>query len=121
MADITELKNYIKKLQRLVNSADLTIFGHSLLKKNKVDDVIVCMIALLPESFKKAMKKRIPIDLYPAVASFNRLSKIIRKPFFLSKDFYFIDTNEVLTLIQAISKNIERDINKLEEEENQNL
>ena len=118
MADITELRNYIKKLQRIVNSADLTLFGRSLVKKNKVDDVLVCIIATLPESFKKTMKKRIPLEMYPSIASFNRLSKVIRKPFFLSREFYFFDTTEAITLVQSIIKNIERDINRLEEEEN---
>ena len=121
MADVTELKNYIKRLTRIINSADFAIFGKSMVKKKKVDDLIVCIIALLPESFKKAMKKRVPIDVYPAVASFNRLSKVIRKPFFLSKDYYFFPTSEVVTLLQSIGKNIERDINKLEEEEIGNL
>ena len=120
MADVTELKNYIKKLSRVVNSADFAILGKTLIKKKKVDDLIVCIIALLPDSFKKTMKKRVPIDVYPAVAAFNRLSKVIRKPFFLSKDYYFFPTSEVITLLQSIGKNIERDINKLEEEEMEN-
>ena len=83
MADVTELKNYIKKLQRLVNSAEFTLFGSSVIKKNKVDDLIVCIIALLPESFKKTMKKRVPVDVYPSVASFNRLSKLMKTFLFI--------------------------------------
>lgn len=117
MTNVVELKKYINKLTRSINSADLAIFGSSIVKKNKIDDILVCFIALLPDSFKKTMKKRVPIDVYPSVASFNRLSKIIKKPFFLSKDFYIFKTNEAITLIQNINKNIERDINKLEEEQ----
>lgn len=119
MANIVEIKNYIKKIQRLINGADFSIFGSSLVKKNKVDDVIVCIIALFPDSYKKTLKKRVPLELYPSVSSFNRLSKILRKPFFLSKDYYFFNTSEAITLIQSINKNIERDINRIEEEEGQ--
>ena len=117
MADVAEIKKYVNKLTKIVNSADLAIFGSSIVKKNKVDDLLVCIIALLPDSFKKTMKKRVPIDVYPSVASFNRLSKAIKKPFFLSKDFYIFKTQEVISLIQNINKTIERDINKLEEEQ----
>ena len=116
MVNITELKNYIKKLNKLVNSADFAIFGYSLLKKTKVDDNLVCILALLPDSFKKAMKKKTPIDQFPSVSSFSRLSKIICKPFFLSGDYYIFSTSHVIALIQNIDKNIERDIQKLEEQ-----
>ena len=119
MVDITEIKNYMRKLLRLVNSADYAIFGSSIVKKNKVDDLIVCIITLLPDSFKKTMKNRVPLELYPSVASFNRLSKIIRKPFFVFNDYYFFKTSEVITLIQNISKTIETDIQRLEEGESQ--
>jgi len=117
MIDTSELKKYLKKLQRTVDGAEFSFFGSSIAKKNKIDDVLVCIIALLPESYKRTMKKRVAIDKYPSVSSFNRLSKVIKKPFFLSKDFYIFNTGEVLTLIQNISKNIERDINRFEEEE----
>jgi len=119
MADVAEIKKYVNKLSRIVNSADLAVFGYSIVKKNKVDDILVCIIALLPDSFKKTMKKRVPIDVYPSVASFNRLSKVIKKTFFLSKDLYIFKTQEVISLIQNINKTIERDLNKLEEEEQQ--
>ena len=121
MADVTEIKNYMKRMLRLVNTADFSIFGSSLVKKSKVDDLIVCIFALLPDSYKKTMKKRVPLDLYPSVSSLNRLSKIIRKPFFLSKDYYFFKTSEAITLIQNVSINIEKDIRKIEEDEQQKL
>lgn len=117
MADIIEIKNYLKKLQKIVNNADFAIFGSSITKKSKIDDTLCCLLALLPESYKTIMKRRTAIDRYPSVSGLNRLSKTIKKPFFLSNDFYIFKTNEVLTLIQSITKNIDRDLARLIEED----
>jgi hypothetical protein len=116
MVDVEELKGYFKKLKKAVDTADMAIFGKKLVKKNRIDDLLCCIFATLPDTFKVAMKKRLNADMYPAVASYNRLSQIIKKPFFLSHDFYIFDESEALVLLQNISKNLERDINRLEEE-----
>jgi len=115
MANIEELKKYIKRLNKIVQTAEFSILGSSVVRRNKIDDTIVCILAVLPDSFKKAMKKRMPIDMYPSVSSFNRLSKIIKKPLFIFNNFYIFKANEAIALIQTINKNIERDVEKLEE------
>ena len=116
MTDIAELKNYFIKVQKAVHSADLSIFGICLVKSSRIDDLLCCILALLPDSFKATMKKRISLDEYPSVSCYNRLSKIIKKPFILSSDYYIFNKNEVATLLMTITKNIERDIKKIEEE-----
>ena len=114
---IAALIDYFKKLQRAVNNADLTILKYKLVKKTKIDDLIVCTLTKLPDSFKKAMKKRLKMDVYPSVSCYIRLSKIIKKPFALNKDFYIINYNDVNIMLKTIMQNLERDIKTLEQEE----
>ena len=115
MEDINALQDYFKKLQRAIDNADFTFFNYKFVKKNRIDDLIVCTLAILPESFKKAMKKRMQIDAFPSVSCYNRLSKIIKKPFPLSSDLYMVDYGQATTMIKIIRQNIERDVRKLEE------
>lgn len=119
MADIEEIKTYLRKLQRVVETGDFKIFGKMIIKKNKVDNILCCVLAVLPESFKTMTKDdQVTVDKYPAVASFNRMTKVINNPFFLSADYYSFSLNDVITLIQNINKNIKGDIAKIEEIEN---
>ncbi len=117
MADIIAIKDYFKKLQRAINEdADFTFFNIKLAKKNRIDDLLCCVLALLPDSYKKALKKRAVnvADQLTSVSAYNRLEKLIKKPFLLNSEIYVVQYNEALSLIRAITSNIERDINKLE-------
>ena len=114
MADTTELAAYLKKLKKLIESADLTLFGSTFVNKKKIDDILCCIIAIFPDSFKSMMKKRVSVEVYPSVASFNRLSSIIRQTIFLSKNHYVFNKGEALVLLKNICQNIDRDISKLE-------
>jgi len=115
MADNSELHEYFKKLQRALDSADFTFLNFRIVKKARIDDLLVCTLALLPEVFKKAMKKRLKIDMFPAVSCYNRLSKIIKKPFILSSDYYIVHYGEASTMIKSIRQNLDRDIKQLED------
>ena len=76
MQDLTETKNYIKKLHRIVNTPEFTLFGKFLAKKNRIDDVLCCVIASFPDIYKKALKNRaIRPEQFQSVAAFNRLTK----------------------------------------------
>jgi len=117
MEDVTGLLDFFRKLQKAVNNADLTFLKYKFVKKTKIDDLLVCTITKLPDCFKKAMKKRLNLDVYPSVSCFIRLSKIIKKPFVLNKDYYIINYNDVNIMLKTILKSIERDIRTLEQEE----
>ena len=116
MEYVTTLLDYFKKLQRAIDNADLKIFKYKFVKKSRIDDLLVCTLAVLPESFKKATKKRLKLDVYPSVSCYNRLSKIIKKPFILSSDYYMIDFNEANTMLKSIRLNLERGLKQLEED-----
>jgi hypothetical protein len=116
MEDVTALQEYFSKLQRAIDSADLKILKYKFVKKNRIDDLIVCALAVMPDVYKKAMKKRVQLDLYPSVSCYNRLTKIIKKTFFLMPDSYMIDFAEATTMLKSIKKNLESDIRNLEEQ-----
>ena len=116
MEDITALLDYFKKIQRAIDNADLRIFKYKFVKKSRIDDLLVCTLAVLPETFKKATKKRLKLDLYPSVSCYNRLSKLVKKPFILNPDYYMIDFNEANIMLKSIKLNLERDLKQLEED-----
>ena len=115
MADSSGLHDYFKKLQRALDSADFSFLNFRIVKKSKIDDLLVCTLALLPEEFKKAMKKKFKLDLYPSVSCYNRLSKLLKKPFILSGDYYIVSYGEATTMLKSIRQNLDRDIKNLEE------
>ena len=116
MEDTTELMNYFKKLQKSIEKADFRVLKYKFVKKSRIDDLLVCTLAVLPDSFKKTMKKRLKLDMFPSVSCDNRLSKIIKKTFFLTPDYYMIDFGEALSLLKNIIKYLESDLRKLEEQ-----
>lgn len=115
MADSLALQDYFKKIQKAIDTADFAFLNFRIVKKSKIDDLLVCTLALLPDDFKKAMKKRLKLDMFPSVSCYNRLSKIIKKPFILSKDYYIIPYGEASTMIKSIRQNLDRDIRRLEQ------
>ena len=115
MADNLALHDYFKKIQKAIDTADFAFLNFRIVKKNRIDNLLVCTLALLPDAFKKAMKKRLQLDMFPSVSCYNRLSKIIKKPFILSKDYYIIPYGEASAMIKSIRHSLDRDINQLEE------
>ena len=114
MEDLDALLEYFKKLQKAIDNAELKILKYKFVKKNRIDDLLVCTLAVLPNSFKKATKKRHNINMFPSVTCYNRLSKIIKRPLFLMPDYYMIDYNEANIMLKSIIQNIKSDIRKLE-------
>lgn len=115
MEDITALQDYLKKLQRAIDNADLTVFKYKFVKKNRIDDLLVCTLAVMPDVFKKAMKKRLQLDMFPSVSCYNRLSKLAKKTFFLAPDYYLVNYIEATVMLKSIKQNLEMDIRRLEE------
>jgi len=115
MYDSSETKNYIKKLHKVVSSAELTLFGYSLARKNRIDDLLCCIIASFPDVYKKALKTRtLRPGQFQSVAAFNRLSKIIKQPAFLLNSFYAFKIGEVNELFKIINRDLDLDIRNLE-------
>ena len=117
MADITEALQYIQRLERIVTSnMNPLIFNRKFIKKTQVDDLLCCFLAKIPDVYKAGLKRRVTnINDLPSISAFNRLSKVIKIPFFLNKEYYMIPYAEVLTLLKTVQKNMDRDVRTLEE------
>lgn len=116
MESISALQDYLKKIQRTIDNAGLTLFSYKFVKKNRMDDLLVCAIASMPESYRNIMNKKIQLDLYPSVACYNQLTRVIKKSCFLFSDYYMVDYTEAFNLLKSLKLSIERDIRKLEEQ-----
>lgn len=111
---LLELKNYFKKLQRtIIRDADLKIFKYSFLKKNKIDDILCCVIATLPDTYKKNMRSNTGQKLGSVIA-YNALFNAIKKKCPFSANKYMVDVSKVNRLIDTIIGTIARDISYIE-------
>ncbi len=114
MNENSELKNYFKKLQRIIiRDADLKLFKYSFFKKNKIDDILCCIIATLPDAYKKNMRTNLGKKLGSVIVC-NTLFDTIKNKCPFSSDKYMIDASKASRLIDTITKTIERDIRYIE-------
>lgn len=116
MADITTIKDYFKKLRKIINFEAVFNFGsYKLVKKSRINDISCCILATLPDNYKRVIKTKKDIQRYKSVLSYNVLSKILAKRFLLDKNLCIINVTEANKMIDTIIASIERDINAIEE------
>ena len=114
MAQIDEIKEYLSKLQMVLKRADFNLFGYSFVKRNRVDDLMCCIMAVLPKQFKAILTYKTEMHKFVSTLNFSMLKKEMMRPFFFSKDLYIYELNKVLIYIQNITRSIEKDIEKIE-------
>lgn len=115
MADIVAIKDYIKKLQKIINfDAEFKLFGYNLVKKRKIDDMLCCIIASLPDSYKKMLRNKGNIQEYSSMLSYATLTKFLAKKFFLDSNLCMVNVSQVNKFLSNILVTIERDIRDIE-------
>ena len=114
MADINELLNYFKKLQRVINfDATFSLFGRTFIRKNKIDDLLCCILATLPESYKKMMRSDQSKNL-KSIVCYSNLFKTIKQKCIFSSNVYQVNVENANKLIVSILATLEQDINYVE-------
>lgn len=114
MMDLIAIKDYFKKLQRVIAmEAEFKFMDMALIKKNKIDDILCCILATLPDVFKKNLKGEESKKLKSIIA-YNNLFDAIKGRFVLNSSVYRVDTVKANSLISVILSQIERDIASLE-------
>ncbi len=115
MVEIDAIKDYFKKLQKVINFDSTFSFANiRLVKKSKIDDIICCVYAKLPDSYKKMLKTKVDVKRYNSVLCYSVLTKLLARKFFLDKNLCMINITEANKLISSIILGIERDINSIE-------
>ena len=111
MENIIAIKDYLKKLQKVINfEHTFNFFGSHLVKKSKIDDIVCCIYAKLPDSYKKLQKSKVGSEKYSSILSYNILTKLLAQKFFLDKNLCIINVAEANKLIGSVLTSIERDI-----------
>ena len=114
MEKIKTLKDYFSKLQRtIIYNADFKIFNKAFIKKNKIDDILCCILTTFPPLYKRMLNMREGVQ-YKSVLSYNMLIRDIKKKFAFNPNVYMVNISGANSKINAILKTIESDINNIE-------
>ena len=114
MADVTEIINYFNKLNKIINyEADFTLIDIKFVKKNKIDDILCCILKLLPDSYKRIMKQKEGKKLN-SVLAYDMLFSAIKNKFIFNSDVYLVRFKDVTKYVKIIASTLERDIEYVE-------
>lgn len=111
---IENLISYFKKLKKiLIFESDFSFFSYKLIKKSKIDDILCCILATLPNSYKQMMKQK-EGKKYTSVLAYNLLFNSIKNKFILNPDVYLISYNNADKYIGSILTTLKKDITAIE-------
>ena len=112
--DVEQLKEYFKKLRAVVlTGADFNFFGSIFIKKNKIDDVLCCILATLPDIYKKGLRTNAAKKMTSMLA-YNLLFKAIKQKCPFNSEVYMVNKQNAIRYISTIISSIERDLIYLE-------
>lgn len=116
LEDIAAIKDYLKKLQKVIDyDATFSFLGIKLVKRSRLDDVLCCIYAKLPGSYKKMLKTKVDVKRYNSVLCYSLITKLLSKKFFLDPNLCVVRVSEIAKLIQSVLSTIERDIKSIEQ------
>lgn len=110
MIDTASLKDYFKKLQKTINyNYDFNLFGMKLIKKHKIDDLLCCILAGFPNSYKQLMKRKEGKNRN-SILCYDLMFKAIKMKFIFDSSVYLVDADKATKMINTILATIEKDI-----------
>lgn len=114
MTDIVQLREYFKRLRTVVlTGADFSLFGSVFIKKNKIDDVLCCILATLPDIYKKNLRTDSAKKMTSMIA-YNLLFKSIKQKCPFNSEVYMVNKQNAIKYISTMISSIERDLIYLE-------
>ena len=115
MADIKSIKNYLVKLQNIIKKdADIVFFNKRYIKCKKIDDVLVCFLAMLPPQYKEQLLLSGSSRGYSSIICYKQLQIELKGKSKLFSDMYVVQTKQALSYIAGIIASIESDISYFE-------
>ncbi|MBR1373204.1 hypothetical protein IJ750_05975 [bacterium] len=114
MADTAATIEYFKKLLKVIHyDADLTFLDVKLIKKSKIDDVLCCILATLPDTYKKLMRQK-EGDKFDSILCYKLMFKALKRKFLFNSNVYLVETNNAIKFATNVLKTLEKDIEKIE-------
>lgn len=114
MTDVKQLKEYFKKLRMVVlTGADFCFFDVAFIKKNKIDDVLCCILAILPTTYKKYLHTQFAKPV-PTMHLYESLYKAIKQKCPFNSQVYMVNKQKAIKSISSLISGIERDLIYLE-------
>lgn len=108
--NILELQKYLKKLKNIIETEASFSFGNTkIVNKKKIDDVLCCIEASIPNMYKAYLKKGGPRKL-SSNKCYLQLLDAIKNKFFFSSNVYNVESACVIGCINALMKTWASDI-----------
>ena len=113
MDNTNEVVDYFIKLQKVIkHQSELVFLDMSLIKKTKIDDLLCCILAVLPQNYKDVLNNRRKLSRkLRSIEGYQSLFKAIKRKFIFNNNVYLVQQKQALDYITIILKNIEQDIN----------
>ena len=106
-----EIRKYLFKLRRYItkDGVIISLFGRTIIKKKRLDDILVCIEASFPEQYKKHVKN-IAAEKLESHITYTALKKELINRTFYSGEDYVINQKNVLIGIDVILKALPKDL-----------
>lgn len=114
MTDVAAIKDYLRKIQRTVEAnADFGLMNDKFIKKNKIDDLLCCIYATLPDAYKKLLRSS-ELKKYKSAICLDTLINKLKHKFLFNPSIYVVNVNEIKSLVSTCISTIETDLAALE-------
>lgn len=108
--NITELQTYLKKLKNIIETEASFSFGNTkIVNKKKIDDVLCCVEANIPNMYKAYLKKGGPRKL-TSNTYYSQLLYSIKNKFFFSTNVYKVESTNSIKCIDTLIETLASDI-----------
>ena len=109
MDELQEIISYLKKLERTIEyNSDFVFMNTRFIKKDKIDNILCCILAKLPNEFKKKM--RVADNKYRSVSAFKLLQDNITQKSFFGPSMYKYDFAKSKQLLASLKSYLPKDI-----------
>ena len=113
MVEVEAIIDYINKIKKTLDfGAEMHFMNKRYIKKDKIDTLLCCVLAKLPNSFKRKM--RVPGHKFNSVNAFKLLQDNLTRKAWFSPSMYSIDYAKSRQLIDSVLTSLKRDIEDIE-------
>ena len=111
MDDNNEISKYIKKINFIISNG-FKFFDCSLVKKNRIDDVLCCFFASLPNEYKHKIELGIKQEQsgLQSVDLYHKYVEELHKQFILNKEYCIVNLNRINKISSELCNKLNSDI-----------